>query len=128
MNHTKCLPIITLLAALVIVAAGCQSGDEPPRRATSCCPSGDHSGHDHDAPPRPTLPQALFVSKPHPEARDLAAALSDATDGQIVTIRGSVGGRKNPFVDGWAAVLLVDPNLPNCAAHGDGNCPTPWDY
>ncbi|MCL4193547.1 MAG: hypothetical protein KJZ87_17555 [Thermoguttaceae bacterium] len=43
-----------------------------------------------------------------------------------VVVTGRVGGESEPFVDGMAAFLIVDPSLSPCPP--DEGCPTPWDY
>ena len=45
-----------------------------------------------------------------------------------MTVIGRIGGDANPWVEGRAAFLIVDPSLKPCNEQGDDSCETPWDY
>ncbi len=49
--------------------------------------------------------------------------------GDTVTIQGRIGGKFNPFVDGYAAMLLADDTVIDaCDFNEDDECDLPWDY
>lgn len=74
------------------------------------------------------LPADLVAAAAPAGAVDVVAARKDAQPGQAVVVRGVVGGRAKPFVDGRALFTLVDNAIPRCDANPDDRCPTPWDY
>src|SRR5690606_29262970 len=52
----------------------------------------------------------------------------DASAQGEVVVRGRVGGRVEPFVEGAAMFVMTDASLKSCdQIHGDA-CTTPWDY
>ncbi len=109
-RHLFRLALFSLPLALL---AGCR------KSATSGPPA---AGGAADWPP------GLFLAAEPPGASDLAEAIAGAADGAAVTLRARVGGRRDPFVQGAAAMTVADPSLPPCnERHGDW-CPTPWDY
>jgi hypothetical protein len=57
--------------------------------------------------------------------KDVRAA---AKDGEEVAVIGRIGGDVNPWIEGQAAFLMVDPALVPCNEKDDDSCPTPWDY
>ena len=75
-----------------------------------------------------TLPPNLFVAEAPAGARSVAEVKGDPNAKGDVVVRGRIGGRREPFVDGAAVFLLADVSMKPCnELHGDG-CPTPWDY
>lgn len=57
----------------------------------------------------------------------VAEAKRTAREGQLVVVRGRIGGRDEPLTHGAAVFVMMDPALPSCEALGHG-CPKPWDY
>ncbi len=107
----KSSPPIRLLALVALAPlpwlAGC--GGQP--QATTTAPTAAVA-----------LPAALFAPiAGQPVA--IATARQSAADGDRIVLRGLVGGRLDPFVEGRALMLLVDDSLPLC----QGCCDTPWD-
>ena len=51
-----------------------------------------------------------------------------AKDGDEVVIVGRIGGSAQPWVEGRAGFLIVDPSFLPCNEKEDDACPTPWDY
>lgn len=48
--------------------------------------------------------------------------------GKKIVMRGKVMGRKDPFIEGRAMLLIGDDNvLTSCDIHSCESCPTPWD-
>ena len=90
---------------------------------------GCSDGNNNDAAPvanaEPTGKQYIAASEPT-DAMPVGDAREAAEDQQTVTLVGTIGGSREPFVDGLAAFTIVDPKVPYCAA--EEGCPTPWDY
>ncbi len=75
------------------------------------------------------LPAELFAAASLAGAEDIGAAKEHATVGTELTVRGRIGGSKEPFVSGRAALTLVTmEGLTSCKDLGEDHCPTPWDY
>ena len=69
-----------------------------------------------------------FVLAEEPEgAVDVIPVRQGVRDQQNVVVVGRIGGKKNPWINGAAAFLLVDRSLESCDEKGH-NCPTPWDF
>ncbi|MGD8450679.1 MAG: hypothetical protein PVJ57_02575 [Phycisphaerae bacterium] len=101
----------------VVALGGCDA--KPPA-------AGESASKDTTA--AAALPADLFLAAEPADAVGVRAAKAQAKAGQELTVRGRIGGRKDPFVQGSAMFLLVDRALPTCQEkHGNG-CPTPWDY
>jgi hypothetical protein len=74
------------------------------------------------------LAPGLFLEQAPANGQDLETVKRGAAVGDDVVIRGRIGGRVEPFVEGRAIFMLADMRMPTCTQrHGDG-CPTPWDY
>ncbi len=75
------------------------------------------------------LPEGLLLEAEPADATDIVAGLAAAKDGDKVTFRGRVGGRKEPFAARRASVALVDLVLPYCGQNSpEDHCKEPWDY
>lgn len=61
-------------------------------------------------------------------ASDVIALRENAQDQEDVLVVGRIGGKKNPWIRGMAAFLIVDRSLIPCNEKPGHNCPTPWDY
>jgi hypothetical protein len=74
------------------------------------------------------LPAGLLVKTAPAGAKDVLAVKAVAKEGEKVVLRGRIG-TLSPFVEGLAAMTLVDSSLTPCneMTMEDG-CPTPWDY
>jgi hypothetical protein len=104
------------LAGLVI--AGCGGDTESSKRSdvTSA------------ARPVTALPADLFAARASAGARNVEDIKKDATATGEVVVRGRIGGRASPFVEGMAVFILADASMKSCdELHGD-TCKTPWDY
>ncbi len=66
------------------------------------------------------LPTGLFVAQAPPDAVDVIAARTAPTPGATVTVRGIIGGRQKPFVDGRALFTIMDRSLVCETACGTG--------
>jgi len=80
--------------------------------------------------PRSPLPSGFFAEQPAEGARDVSEArkAGGLKAGDQVTLRGRVGGSKEPFVPGRAVFTLVGRGLKACNENPDDNCSKPWDY
>jgi len=76
----------------------------------------------------PALPTGLFVKEAAAGAVEPAAAKVDAKVGDVVTLRGRIGGGLEPFVSGQAVFTIVGAVLQPCSATEGDTCETPWDY
>jgi hypothetical protein len=100
-----------LLAAPLLMLSAC--GESPDTKTTQST----------DAP----TPAWVLASAPA-QASDVATAKQSAEEGDQITLRGRIGGRKDPIADGSPVFTIVDLAIPHCKQlHGD-RCPTPWDY
>lgn len=112
---TISLAAITLFACVI---SGCErpAADKP---QTTAAPAVDAGA---------ALPADLFVDKAPADARNVAEVRAEENRTGLVVVRGRIGGRAAPFVDGAAIFVLTDASLPPCnELPGDG-CRTPWDY
>lgn len=74
------------------------------------------------------IPADVFVDAMPGEVLDVQTLKADGPRKGEVVVRGRIGGRARPFVEGAAVFVLVDSNLKSCnELHGD-KCKTPWDY
>lgn len=87
--------------------------------------------------PRASMPLGLFVSTPPADAKDLSEVRKNARNGgdagglkkgDKISVRGLVGGSKDPFVAGRAVMTIVGFALKPCNAKPDDHCDIPWDY
>lgn len=108
---------ILLLGVLLIVPAGCE------RQASTPQAGGNAAGS------TATLPASLFAATAPEDARDVSEARkSKINEGDIVTLRGVIGGSRQPFVPGRAVFTLMGSALKPCNEIPGDNCGTPWDY
>jgi len=62
------------------------------------------------------------------DAQGVKAIKDTAAEGDIVTVRGIIGGRKDALGEDSAFFVMVDPGLENICISDDDHCATPWDY
>lgn len=62
------------------------------------------------------------------DARTIAEVKPTAQEGDVVTVRGRIGGRAQPLTADAPVFVMMDPAIPSCADEPGENCPTPWDY
>jgi len=106
--------MLTVLAALML--PGCGGDSQPPSESSRATAQAE-------------LPTGFFLSQEPPATKTVEDAKKSARPGDTVTLRGRIGGAKDPFVDGRAVFTLMGAGLKPC---GDGSpmpeCKTPWDY
>jgi hypothetical protein len=109
----------SLLSIMVFAAAGCDRADETPSSGSG----GSSATASADA-----LPQGLILSAAPTDVKDVNALKGAAKEGDEVVLRGRVGGRVEPFVEGRAAFQIVDLGIKSCEQMPGDSCETPWDY
>src|SRR6056297_2161091 len=62
------------------------------------------------------------------DAQGVKSVKDAAAEGDTVTVRGIIGGRKDALSKDSAFFVMVDPSLENICTSEDDHCPTPWDY
>ena len=74
-------------------------------------------------------PESLFVADAIDGAVDVGDAKASAKEGDVVVLRGKVGGTMEPFVDGLAVMTVAGhTGITSCDQRPGDNCPTPWDF
>lgn len=110
-TQTSKLTSALSLAALTLLVAACSPTDE----------SNSTVEVAQSAP-------SEFVMTTEPTTTlSVSAARKQATPGETLTVRGQIGGTRNPFVDGFAGFVLSDSEILFCNESGDDHCTTPWD-
>ena len=107
-NSLFCLAALALVTSVV----GCASSSSSP--SASGGPSADGEKY-------------RLASEPA-GAKGVKEVKASSKDEDEVTVVGRIGGDVNPWIDGQAAFLIVDPSLKPCNEKDDDACPTPWDY
>ncbi|MFK8114079.1 MAG: hypothetical protein AB8B91_17890 [Rubripirellula sp.] len=100
-----------MLVGMLAILVGCSDADVPQGlESTSSAPT-----------------DSRYVAASEPaNAMPVGEARESVKDEETVTLVGTIGGSREPFVDGLAAFTIVDPKVPYCSP--DEGCPTPWDY
>lgn len=62
------------------------------------------------------------------DAVSVVAAKADAAEGDVVVVRGIIGGRVEALSAESPVFPVVDAGLANACTLEDDHCPTPWDY
>src|SRR5688500_5815125 len=103
MNPFTKLAFVALLAVPVAgFYAGCDRGDATQSSSTSGSTTAE------------PLPTNLVLAEAPANAKNVAALVKDAKDGEEVVLVGKVGGRKDPFVAGRAVMAVVDATQQSC--------------
>lgn len=101
------------MALVAMIAFGCKKSEETAAQNTAS------SG---------VIPASLFLTEAPSHVTSIASLKASAKEGDTVTIKAAVGGRKQVFVANRAVMTVVDASLTNpCTAPGH-QCPAPWDY
>ena len=109
-----------LIAVAVLVSAGVLAGGCEDKPVTT-------SNGPSKAAPAEALPVGLILTAAPGDAKEVLA-LKGAKAGDEVVLRGKVGGRVEPFVDGRAVFQVVDASIKSCKDLPGDKCETPWDY
>ncbi|MEQ8843292.1 MAG: hypothetical protein RIB58_00435 [Phycisphaerales bacterium] len=106
---------LALFAGCALTLTGCNEN-------SSSTSTGGSSGA------APTSSAWRLASMPD-GAVNVRQAKDSAAEGDTVTIRGLIGGRKDALATDTATFVMIDTDVHNpCVADGDDHCPTPWDY
>ncbi len=100
--------VVILVLALALV--GCDKGE----------PAAQSS--------QPTGPATWLVTSVPQGAMDVKAAKASAAEGDVIAVRGRIGGRMEPISSDAGVFVMMDPAVPSCVELHDGGCKTPWDY
>jgi hypothetical protein len=114
MNHRILLGSFAVASALAAVAlvVGCNQEKNGATEAAGPDPAG----------------QKLLLAEEPAGAKGVLDVRKTAKDGDEIVIVGRIGGDKNPWIEGKAAFLIVEPSFKTCSEREGDNCPTPWDY
>ena len=92
------------------------------------CGDSAQTSADNDAAAPAALPEGLILTSAPGEAQPIKSLKASAKQGDEVVVRGVVGGRIEPIVEGRASAAIVDAGLENPCMGEDDHCATPWDY
>ena len=107
---TRLVVGISCVGMLGLIAGGCRDGAD----------QSETPGAGGSADAAVALAPDLFLEEAPPDAQDLETVKGGAAVGDDVVIRGRIGGRVEPFVQGRAIFMLADTRMPTCAQrHGD---------
>lgn len=82
-----------------------------------------------NAAPTADWPASLFVTDAIDGAVDVGDLKASAKEGDVVVLRGKVGGTMEPFVDGLAVMTVAGhTGITSCDQRPGDGCPTPWDF
>ncbi|MCB9853274.1 MAG: hypothetical protein H6819_09285 [Phycisphaerales bacterium] len=113
-----CLRLIAAMIGISVLFVACDG-----KSSGGGAPSADSSGEQSSA-----LPTSMFVETAPANAIGVRKLKERGASSGEVVVRGRIGGRARPFVDGAAVFVLTDAALKSCdQLHGD-SCKTPWDY
>lgn len=77
----------------------------------------------------PALPPSLLAAKAPGGAVSVVAAREKAKAGELIVVRGKIGGRMVSLVPKAAMAVLADEKaIAPCNANPADACTTPWDY
>jgi len=110
--------VLSLCSAtvLLLVVPGCGKSDSASTDSATAQPSS-------------SAPSQAWLLEAMPErAVDVAAAKQTAKVGDLVVVRGRIGGRLDPISKDSAVFVIVDPALHSCDQNAGDTCATPWDY
>ena len=112
----KTLIAVAMLVSAGLLVVGCDDPAPTPSTSSPTTPAAAEG-----------LPSGLMLTAAPAEAKDVLA-LKGAKAGDEVVLRGKIGGRAEPFVEGRAVFQVVDAGLKSCKDIPGDTCATPWDY
>ncbi len=123
MRRTQFTLTLSMALSAALLATGCTKSEtsDPGTNGGAAAPAGQPTSAAPAAP-------AWRLDAAPVDAVDVAAVKETAAEGDEVVVRGRIGGRAEPFVEGAAVFIIMDPAIPDCSAKEDDHCPVPWDY
>ncbi|MFG0257146.1 MAG: hypothetical protein ACF8GE_04515 [Phycisphaerales bacterium JB043] len=109
MSRTRTI-MITGLSVTTALLSACGGSDSAPK-----------AGAEHETP------SWMLASSP-PDAQNVNDAKASAQEGDIIVLRGRIGGRTEPITPESPVFTIVDLSLPHCGEMEADSCSTPWDY
>lgn len=110
----KTTPLILIAACSSFAFLSCQEKGEPEAATIVASPT--------------TTFESIFLKTEPADAQSIAEARPTMEVGNPIILKGKVMGRKDPFVEGRAMVVLGDPDkLTSCDLHPGDQCQMPWD-
>ena len=73
------------------------------------------------------VPTNLFVREKLAPSISVLEARNRNIIGELLTVEGYIGSRKDPFSQNRASFILCDHTIDSCDRVLGDNCPTPWD-
>jgi hypothetical protein len=110
--------LISTLSTAAMFVAGCKDSAQS---ATA-----NPADRERAAATASALPAGLILAVAPKDPLDIVTAKKTLKAGDDIVVRGRIGGRKEPFVEGRAIFQLVDSSVPICTEKA--MCKTPWDY
>lgn len=111
-SHTL-LACVVSFTFVLLTLIGCADSDET---------DADSGG------PSVSLPETLFLAAAPQGVQSMTDLKTNAKEGDEVSVRVVIGGRKDAFVANRAVMTVVAADVPNACVGEDDNCATPWDY
>jgi hypothetical protein len=112
MNKTLKIALkITSMLACAIIISGCGSDESEKSQVIS----------------NPEQILSLFSNTQPETSISVLDARKSLKPGNAATIKGQIGGTREPFIDGFAGFVLADIDLMYCNEIEDDHCKTPWD-
>ncbi len=78
--------------------------------------------------PRVGMPAGILLEPAPADAKDVVEAKKDLKKGDRVTLKGRIGGSKQPFIKERAVFTIVGRGLKACNEMPGDKCAMPWDY
>ncbi|NNC87761.1 MAG: hypothetical protein HKN82_04785 [Akkermansiaceae bacterium] len=95
--------------------------------AVAACKQNEAAGGGAAPAPAGNL-EAVLTAEAPPNPVSILEARKNPAAGADVTVTGKIMGRREPFVDGRALVVIGDPAaLTSCDLRPGDSCATPWD-
>lgn len=118
-------------AVLALSLAACNDAPAPGGGGAGGGSTGGAASGSTAKPPVPVdpLPAGLILEASPGDAADVTSVKATARAGDVVIVRGRIGGGVEPFVAGLSAMTIADRKMVPCSEMKmEDGCKTPWDY
>ncbi len=102
----------TIMTALTLILASCGDSKETTSTETK----------------KDLLPKTLMTQVAPAEAKNVTVAREMVKANEPITVTGTIGGVKAPFVDSRASFIIADHTTMKACGTTCTTCPTPWDF